>query len=149
VIEDVTAEALDKALDELVVKELLICPAQLKGAIAHKCNLLETEAIFYQGELWLIEADFTLGAARFDYLEGKATLVNLGDLTIEPDVEPKTLASRLDKVHNFGDIYSTPQQMAALQSRLGLNRGDFSSLGQAGAEEDNPNYLGNVGHLKL
>jgi hypothetical protein len=146
--DDVEAEALDRALDTVIIKDLLICPAGLKQAIARKCNLLETKAIFYTGELWLFEGDLTLTAARFDYLEDKATLVNFGDLTIGADVEPRTLAERLDRVHNFGDIFGTSQQNAALQARLGINAGDFLNAAAFGSD-DNPNRIGNVGHLKL
>jgi hypothetical protein len=145
---EVEAEALDNALETLIVKDILICPAGLKQTVARKCNLLETKAIFYISELWLFTSDVTLTAARFDYLENKATLVNFGDLTIATDVEPKMLADRLDKVHNFGDIFSTSQQMAALQARLGISEGDLLSSTESEAD-DNPNRIDNVGHLRL
>jgi hypothetical protein len=146
--DDVEAEALDGALDTLIIKDLLICPASLKRAMARKCNLLETKAIFYTGELWLVDGDLTLAAARFDFLADEATLVNFGDLTLAADVEPKTLADRLARVHNFGDIFGTAQQNAALQARLGINEGDLLESGAFGSE-DSPNRIGNVGHLKL
>jgi hypothetical protein len=145
---DVEANALDKSLESLVCTDLLICPAGLKATIGRKCNLLTTKAIFYNGELWLNETDLSLSAARFDYLPGKATLVNFGDVMIGPDIEPKTLADRLDKVHNFGDIAGTAQQVAALQARLGINEGDLDVLSQSEGE-DTPGDIGNIGHLKL
>lgn len=146
---DVTAEALDKALEQLIVRDALICPAALKGSIARKCNLFETEAIFYEGELWLNSEDFSLAAARFDYLAGKATLINFGDVTIAPDVDPKLLADRLDKVHNFGDISGTTQQIAAIYARLGTNKGDLIDSSQSEAGGVGGDRIGNVGHLKL
>jgi hypothetical protein len=149
IADDVTAEALDKALEQLIVRDALICPVALKGAIARKCNLLETQAIFYEGELWLNSEDFSLSAARFDYLAGKATLVNFGDVTIAPDIDPKLLADRLDKVYNFGDIFGTTQQIAAIYARLGTNKGDLIDSSQPKAEQDAANRIGNVGHLKL
>lgn len=145
---DVEANVLDQALESLISTDLLICPAGLKRTIARKCNLLNTQAIFYNDELWLNDTDLSLSAARFDYLQGKATLVNFGDITIASDVEPKTLADWLDKVHNFGDIFGTPQQLAALQARLGTNEGDFITLSDTESGEDSGS-IGNVGHLKL
>jgi len=146
IAEDVTPEALDQALERLIVKDVLICPVGLKSALAQKCNLLETQAIFYQGELWLIEHELSLSASRFDYLAGKATVVVRGELTVAPDVDPKVLADRLDKVHNFGEIYCTPEQTAALQARLGINEGEF--IDSSGGD-DSEEGMGNVGYLKL
>lgn len=145
--EDVTAEVLDQALDALAAESLLVCPAALQPTIAQKCNLLQTQAIFYQGELWLVEGESTLLATRFDYLADKATLIVRGELTVAPEVEPRVLAERLDKVHLFGEIFCTPQQMAALQSRLGINQGEL--LDATAAEATGENEIGNVGILKL
>ncbi len=145
--DDVDADSLDKTLEALVAESLLVSPAKLKSTMARKCNLLETEAIFYEGELWLMEGEAILLAARFDYLADKATLVVRGELTIAPDVEPKTLAERLAKVHLFGEIFCTPDQMAALQARLGINQGEF--IDSAGTETSDENAIGNVGVLKL
>jgi hypothetical protein len=117
--------------------------------VARKCDLLQTQAVFHAGEVWLIDEPTTLVAARFDYLEGKATLVVRDQLGIAPDLEPKVLADRLDKVHNLDCIRCTPAQMAALQARLGLNQGDFEdSTRPAEADEDVPG-IGNVGVLRL
>jgi hypothetical protein len=144
--EDVTAEGLDNALEKLIVKDILICPAGLRGVVGRKCNLLETQAIFYMGELWLVESEMTLLASRFNYLAGKATLVVQGELTIAPEVEPKLLADRLEKVHNFGEISCTQEQMGALQARLGINEGEFIDTE---AIEEEVGTIGNVAYLKL
>jgi hypothetical protein len=144
--QDVTAEMLDQALEKLVVKDVLICPVGLRTTVARKCNLLETKAVFYPGELWLVEGELTLLASRFNYLEGKATLVVQGELTVASEVEPRLLAERLEKVHNFGEIFCTRDQMGALQSRLGINEGEFMDVM---AEGEEPGTIGNVAYLKL
>jgi hypothetical protein len=144
---DVTAEALDEAVDALVLTELLIAPAALRGVLAKKCNLLETPAVLYDGELWLVEGETTLYADRFDYLEGKATLVVRGELTIAEGVEPKVLAQHFAKVHNWGEIHCTPAQMSALQARLGTDKGEFVT-GQ-GDDEADENVIGNAAYLVL
>ncbi len=130
-----------------MTESLLVCPAALQPVIAQKCNLLQTQAIFYQGELWFVEGETTLLATRFDYLADKATLIVRGELTVAPEVEPRVLAERLDKVHLFGEIFCTPQQMAALQSRLGINQGELIDATAAAATGENE--IGNVGILKL
>jgi hypothetical protein len=114
--------------------------------VAQKCNLLETQAIFYQGELWLIENELSLSASRFDYLAGKATLVVRGELAVAPEIDPKILADRLDKVHNFGEIICTPEQAAAFQARLGINEGEFVDSAEGVGDEEG---IGNIGYLKL
>jgi hypothetical protein len=145
--EDVEPQLLDQALEKLVVKEALLSPAKLRSVLARKCNLLETPAIFYSGELWLVENEMTLLASRFNYLEGKATLVVHGELMIEPEVEPKLLADRLEKVHNFGEIFCNREQMGALQARLGTNEGELLDI--AGNKEEGQGNIGNAAYLKL
>ncbi len=145
----VSPDLLDEQLEQIIVKDLLLCPAALKGVVSRKCNILDTRAIFYEGELWLVNGSEQLSASRFEYLEGKATLVVTGALAIDGSVEPSVLASRLAKVHNFGAIKCTPEQKGALQARLGLNEGMIG----AGHEEEEPvegaHYQGNVNHLVL
>ncbi|MFN8443372.1 MAG: hypothetical protein U0175_21525 [Caldilineaceae bacterium] len=144
---NVTSEALDQAIEALTITDLLIAPASLSATLAKKCNLLETEAIFYEGELWLIDNETTLYASRFDYLEGKATLIVRGELKIAEDVEPKALAQHFAKVHNWGEIYCTPAQISALQARLGTNKGEFSQ--PAIKQEEDGNVIGNAAYLVL
>jgi hypothetical protein len=45
------------------------------------------------------------------------------------------LAAQLAKVHNFGEIRCTPEQMAAIQARLGLNEGELVDSTQPKEEE--------------
>jgi hypothetical protein len=152
---DVTPEVLDSCLESLIARELVICPATLKEVIARKCNMLETDALFYEGDLWLVDNELTLPASRFDYLEGKATLVVLGELMLAPDVEPQVLINRLAKVHNFGEISCTPQQMGAIQSLLGVKYGELVDSTKRKADEDVDEEeeklggMGNVGYLAL
>ena len=127
--------------------DLLIAPAALRAVLAKQCNLLETAAVLYEGELWLIENESTLHADRFDYLEGKATLVVRGELTVANDVEPKLLAQHFAKVHNWGEIHCTPAQMSALQARLGTNKGEF--ITEEAVEDEDDNVIGNAAYLVL
>jgi hypothetical protein len=146
---ETNAEALDKALGALQVTQVLIGPAALKSVLVKKCNMLKTKAIFYEGELWLVEEETELPPSRFEYLEGKATLVVRDTLKIDPKIEPKVLAERLHKVHNLDTILCTPEQMGALQARLGLNEGEFEDSTKGEEEEGEEEGMGNVGHLRL
>jgi len=142
---DLDAETLDRAVEALRVEGLLICPAALKEVVARKCPLLETKAVFYEGELWLIDEPAELPASRFEYLEGRATLVVREPLRISPGVEPRTLADRLHKIHNLDTIVCTAEQMGAIQARLGLNEGRLVDS----SREEESEGIGNVGTLKL
>jgi len=144
---DVTAAALTEALDGLILTDLLIAPAPLRTALSKICNLLETTAIFYEGELWLIEGESTLHTSRFEYLDGKATLVVRGELTIGEDVDAPLLAQHFAKVHNFGEIHCTPAQMSALQARLGTNKGEF--IHERTVADEDENVIGNAAYLVL
>ncbi|MEW6753047.1 MAG: hypothetical protein AB1505_19015 [Candidatus Latescibacterota bacterium] len=151
VAEDVGPAALERALEALKVNGLLICPARLRETLAARCDLLHTRAVFYSGELWLIEERTQLRPSRFEYLQGKATLVVQERLTIDPQIDPKVLWERLDRVHNLDRIACTPEQMGAIEARLGLNEGrlvDSTAKAQEGDGEEKEG-IGNVGYLKL
>jgi hypothetical protein len=146
---ETSPDVLEERLAQLVVKDWLLCPAALKAQMSHKCNLLETQAIFYEGELWLVDGAEQLSASRFEYLTGKATLVVTGALVIDPDVEPKVLADRLAKVHNLGSIKCTPEQKGAIEARLGFKEGMLGAVEEEGQPEEGTRRLGNVNHLVL
>jgi hypothetical protein len=146
VAQDVEGELLQNAIDAIVAEGLVICPARLGGVIARKVDMLKTNVVLYEGELWLVEGEAELRATRFDYLDGKLTLVVTGELKIDPAADPKLLAARLAKVHNLGEISGTPEQLAAIQARLGIGEGELIDAGQGEAEEEG---LGNVGYLAL
>jgi hypothetical protein len=147
IAEDVAPDALDEALQALVIKDMLVCPAALRSVVTKKFNVLETEVVFYAGELWFVDDDASLSAARFDYLEDKASLVVTGALSIAADVDPKLLAGRLDRVYNYGVVTGTPAQIMALQARLGTNKGEFMDETDEPAEKDR--HINNVVYLKL
>ena len=142
-------DVLDERLAEIVVQDLLLCPAGLRGVMSRKCNILETQTIFYDGELWLVDGADELSASRFEYLTGKATLVVTGVLTIDPELEPRVLADRLAKVHNQGVISCTREQRGAIQARLGLSEGVLEVEKEEEEGEDGTRLLGNVNHLEL
>jgi hypothetical protein len=142
-------DVLDTRLAEIVAKDLLLCPSGLRAVMGRKCNILETQTIFYDGELWLVDGAEELSASRFEYLTGKATLVVTGALTLDSDLEPKVLADRLAKVHNQGVIKCTPEQRGAIQARLGLNEGLLGAVGEEGEAEEGIRRLANVNHLVL
>jgi hypothetical protein len=133
---------------------MILCPTALKDVLAKKCNLLENRVVFYEGELWLVDDERELKASRFDYLEGKATLVVTGEATIDGEMDPKVLADRLAKVHNLGLIRCTPEQMAAIEARLGMRDGDLrdstpSEEPEPDEEPDGVTYIKNAACLAL
>jgi hypothetical protein len=150
--ENVTAATLDKNLEALKAEEMILCPESLKEVLVKKCNLLENRVVFYQGALWLVEDSSDLLASQLEYLEDKATLVVTGELKIAPEIDPKTLSSRLAKVHNLGVIWCTPEQKVTLQTCLGLREGALlDSTKREEAEdigEEGPG-IGNVNILTL
>jgi hypothetical protein len=145
---DVEAARLDACLEGLVAREMVLCPAGLRGVLAHKCDLLQTQVVFYEGTLWLVSGAERLAPSRFTYLEGKATLVVEGKLTIDAEVEPRVLAERLAKVHNMGLIVCTKEQRGALEARLGLKEGEITD-GAEPEEAEGEKEIGNVNYLVL
>jgi hypothetical protein len=70
-----------------------------------------------------------------------------GELEIDPAVDPQTLVDKLDKVHLFGEVMATTDQIAAIQARLGVNNGEFIDTTKPQVSDDN--VIGNIGTLKL
>lgn len=144
---DVNSSALDKHLDSLISEDMVLCPAALKDVLVKKCDLLKNRVVFYEGELWLVDDERELQAFHFDYLEGKATLVVTGEATLDSELDPKVLADRLAKVHNLGLIRCTPEQMAAIEARLGMRDGDLKD--STPSEKPDPDEeTGGVIHIK-
>ena len=153
---DVSADVLDNNLEALISEERVYCPERLKESIASKCDWLKTNLELYAGELWVVEDQRQLPVFAFDHLEGMATLVVLGELELDPQITTETLTSRLDKVHNFGSIRCTPEQIGALNAIPGVREGRLvDSTKRPKQVEDEPEediiqetYV-NVNYLKL
>jgi len=145
--EDVDAPLFSQKIDGLACVRTIICPESLKGALAKVCDLLRTEVIFYEGSLWLIDGQTKLLPGRFDYLDGRATLIVDGVLEVAPDVSPETLASRLAKVYLHGVIECTPEQQAAIESRLEVSEGAFQPVGEE--PKEGKDRIGNANVLTL
>jgi len=122
---EVEPASIERALAGLRSLGLIVCPEVLKDAVKSTLDLVEDRAVFYEGDLWLFDEEHTLHASRFDYSEGKATVLVTGELRIEPDVEPSVLADRFHVVHNLGSIRCSPEQMGAIEARLGIHEGEL------------------------
>jgi hypothetical protein len=148
---DVDPAMFDQRVDSLIAKDLLLCPAALKPVVARKCSLFDTKAIFYTGELWLVQDEQTWQTWRFDALKGAATLVVTGELSIDPAIPSAILSERLAKIHNFGLIRCAPEQQAAIEARLATREGEIEEISNESApvEEVRPDYIGNVNILTL
>jgi len=148
---DIEADELQGALEALVAEDLLICPARLQAAMGNICNLVETKAILFEGELLWIDGEERLRQSRFDFLDGTATLLVTGVLQIDPDVEPRALYERVPAVHNFGVITCSPDQASALQARLVTDDGQIAaSVASEDSDDDEASPgMQNIGVLTL
>ena len=144
--EDVQPEAAERGLAGLRSLVMIVCPDGLKDIVATRLDLVADRAIFYEGDLWLFDGEHTLHASRFEYTEGKATALVTGELHIDPDVEPATLATRFAAVHNLGEIRCSPEQMGAIEARLGMQEGELLGSTQ---EEKEDFDIGNANVLTL
>lgn len=143
---DVNPSVLDSQLEAIISEDTVICPVELQSVFSGKCDPFQNRVLFYQGELWAVDGEQELTTSRFDYLEGKATLIVRGELAIASEVEPHLLADRLARVHNLGEICCTREQMGAIQARLGLSDGELLDTSRAETENEG---IGNVGYLAL
>ena len=148
---DTEPAALDDRLESLVSRDMVLCPTAVAEVIHRKCDVTKTQLVTYEGTLWLVDGVQNLFDSSFEFMEGKATLVVTGVVTISPDIEPAVLADRLAKVHNKGFISCTPQQMGAIQARLGISSGVLEDSTKQGEDDDDEKgaVIGNVGYLAL
>jgi len=144
---DVDEILFSQKIDGLACAERITCPKPLQAALARVCDLLSTQAVFYEGELWLIDGKTDLHPSRFEYLDGKATLVVTGVLSVAPDLSPDVLAARLAKVHLYGVIECSLEQQAAIEARIGASDGVFQRPGKA--SEESESRIGNANYLAL
>ena len=143
----VTAEEIDRNLQQLRCAGMILAPASLRDSLAPKCDLERDQVLFYEGTLWLEEGSTELTTERFTYLDGVATLLVEGMVAIDDAVEPALLFEKLAKVHNSGTIRCTPPQMGALQARMDRNEGAL--VDSTAAEEEESAGIGNIGFLTL
>lgn len=143
----VTAQTLDERLDSLIAEDMVVCPAGLRDVVYRKCDPINSQIVFYDGELWMVDDETELVPSRFDFLEGKVTCVVSGELHISPDVKPGVLAEKFAAMHNFGEIYCTPEQRGAIEARMETNKGEI--LDSSGGDDEPHEGMGNVAYLKL
>ena len=145
----VTAEEIDRNLQELRCAGMILASARLRDSLAPKCNLERDQVLFYDGTLWLEEGSTELTTERFAYLDGVATLLVEGVVTIHEAVDPALLMERLAKVHNSGCIRCTPRQMGALQARMDRNKGALVDSTAAEKKKKASPGIGNIDFLAL
>ena len=145
----VTAEEIDRNLQELRCAGMIVAPASLRDSLAPRCDLERDRVLFYDGTPWLEQGSTELTAERFRYVDGVATLIVEGELTIHDAVAPEVLAEGLAKVHNFGTIHCTPAQMGALQARMDRSEGALVDTTAAEDEEEASPGIGNIAFLAL
>lgn len=145
----VTAEEMDRNIRELRCSAMIVASAALRDSLAPKCDLERDQVLFYDGTLWLEEGSTELNAERFSFLDGVATLLVEGELTIDEAIDPEVLVEKLAKVHNFGTIRCTPAQMGALRSRMDRNSGTLVDSTIAEEEEEESPGINNIGFLAL
>ena len=143
----VTAEEIDRNLQELRCARTILAPASLRDSLAPKCDLTRDQVSFYDGTLWLEEGSTDLTTERFAYLDGVATLLVEGVVTIHEAVDPALLIEKLAKVHNSGTIRCTPRQMGALQARMDRNEGAL--VDSTAAMDRHPHRPGRIGNIEF
>jgi hypothetical protein len=121
----VDARSLDKNLESIIVTDFIFCPVELLEVLYKKCKWHETRVVDYAGELWTIDDIRELPIFGLQALEGRATLIVFGELTIAAAIDPQLLSEKLYKVHNMGAIICTADQKPVLKSLLGFHSGEI------------------------
>jgi hypothetical protein len=122
---DVDPRTLDNSIEALNCTDYVFCPTELLEVLYRKCKWHETRVLDYSGELWIIDDIRDLPVFGLQALDGVATLVVFGELTIDPAITPQMLTENLFKVHNLSMIVCSPEQKSALTAKQGMKIGEF------------------------
>ncbi len=148
---DVQASQLDAALDKLVCLGKVFCPASLSKSLVAKCDPLETEIEFYEGELWIVEGSRVVSASQLEAVAGKITILVEGVLKFDPEVPADLLAEKIARIDNTGMIQCTREQQDVLETRMRVREGMFEDSQKPHVEEapKDEHVIGNVNYLTL
>jgi hypothetical protein len=146
--EDVKADSFQNAVSALRSLGVIACPSRLKDVLKTKCDMLGNRVVLYEGAMWYVDNDRELLPEQFEYVEGSMTILNRADLKIGTGVAPQTILDRVDRIHNLGDIICQPEQIPAIEARLGLRDGEVVQQKPEPEDEDAPT-IGNANYLVL
>lgn len=147
---DVDSQALDSAISKLGTLGVILCPITLKDILKTKCDMLDNRVVLYEGTLWYVDDDRELLPDQFDYIDSQMTIAIRGELAISAAVSPEAILERIHKIHNLGDIVCQPEQVAAIEARLGVREGDVSTPKESEInKEDEGPFIGNANVLVL
>jgi hypothetical protein len=154
IVSEVTSEAFAEAVEEMVPTGRIICPDHLKDTLAERCDLLAHPPVYTTGPVWRVDDEMSVAASRFDFIDEPVTVVVTGELYVDADVEAAKLHASIARVHNFGEIYCTKEQMGALQAReIPTRKGEYiDSQAEPGAEPEPGEQferIGNAGTLRI
>jgi hypothetical protein len=122
---DLDPRTLDNSIVALKCTDYVFCPTELLEVLYRKCKWHETRVLDFSGELWIIDDIRELPVFGIQALDGVATLVVFGELTIDPAITPQMLTEKLFKVHNLNLILCSPEQKSALEAKLGIKIGEI------------------------
>lgn len=142
----VTPETVDEHLDELIVKKRLISPKTLQAVVSKKTDVLATQCIFYRGHLMIVDDETTLSSPQLVFLPDELSLIVNGALNLDSDLDPYVIKDRVVEVYNTGFIHGTPEQIAALQTHIRINKGEMTSKRE---EEQIEEGIVNAAYYKL
>jgi hypothetical protein len=146
----VSASQLDESIDSLIVKDKIMCPAGLRSTLKTKCNLLETNVVFYDGILWQVENERAITQAQLKAVKEKVTILVEGDLTFSEDVTIELLDEKLARIDVFGIVRCTPEQMGVIETKVGAREGLLQdSTLPLGEETGEESQIGNANTLTL
>jgi len=146
---DVDASQLERALAHIESLGVIVCPAKLKDVLKGTCDMLGNRVVLYEDNVWYVDNERQLLPEQFDYVEGRMTIVNRGDIEVVEDVSAQMLMEKVDKIHNLGDIVCGPDQISAIEARLGIRDGDIR-LRKPDTQETKPQpTVGNANVLVL
>ncbi len=111
--------------------------------------MLGNRVVLYEDNVWYVDNERQLLPEQFDYVEGNMTIINRGDIEVVEAVSAQMLMEKVAKIHNLGHIVYGPDQISAIEARLGVRDGDIKVRKPDEPEDKSQPTLGNANVLVL
>ncbi|MDD2717912.1 MAG: hypothetical protein PHW04_18645 [Candidatus Wallbacteria bacterium] len=142
----ITSGSLLSAILSLKTKHV-VCHRELKEFISELCFDPATLILPYQGRLVTVEDEYLLTSEELEYSKEITTFLVRGELEIDSEVKPETIAAKVEFFDNFGEINAFRQQFGVIQSKIRTRKGELNCKDKDDKQDENS--IGNAGYLKI
>ena len=152
ITDDVTPELLKKHVGIIRTNDVIICRESLREAVLGLCEDPSAKILYYSGKILVVEDRHTLTNAELKYQPECFSILVLGRLDIQDDVDPEDFLRRLEYVDNYGKISANEDLCGVLRFKMRTQKGILVNTDRKKPEKQDTSqeyFIKNAGYLKL